>query len=101
MTNNPLIKNSDEARPIASITFIARRTGGLIGAVVLSGLLAGACSSNVTELGVTVTALSGADLKTEAAAPLQPERFDHSVVNQRSTGHDSDLPGASIAAYGN
>ena len=27
------------------------------------------------------------------------ERFDHSVVNQRSTAHHSDSPGASIAAY--
>lgn len=27
------------------------------------------------------------------------ERFDHSVVNQHSTSHNSDLPGASIAAY--
>ena len=27
-------------------------------------------------------------------------RFDHSVVDQHSTAHDSDAPGASIAAYG-
>jgi len=27
------------------------------------------------------------------------ERFDHSVVNQHSTSHNSDLPGVSIAAY--
>ena len=26
--------------------------------------------------------------------------FDHSVVNQHSTAHESDAPGASIAAYG-
>lgn len=28
------------------------------------------------------------------------ERLDHTGVNQRSTAHDSDLPGASVAAYG-
>lgn len=27
------------------------------------------------------------------------ERFDHSVVNEQSTAHDSDMPGASIGAY--
>ena len=100
MTNNHSTKNSDEARPIASIASIACRTGGLIGAVVLSGLLVASCGSDVTELGATVTALSRAEVRTAAAAPLQHERLDHAMVNQRSTGHDSDLPGASIAAYG-
>ena len=97
MKNNHSNKNSDEARPIASI---ACRTGGLIGAVVLSGLLLAACGSDLTDLGATVTALGSHEVKTEAAAPSQHQRFDHAVVNHRSTGHDSDLPGASIAAYG-
>lgn len=31
---------------------------------------------------------------------LRPvERFDHSVVNEQSTAHDSDMPGASIGTY--
>ena len=97
MKNNHSNKNSDEARPIASI---ACRTGGLIGTVVFSGLLLAACGSDLTELGASVTALSSHEVKTEAAAPSQHQWFDHAVVNQRSTGHDSDLPGASIAAYG-
>ncbi len=97
MTNNHLTKNSDEARSIASI---ACRTGGLIGAVVLSGLLVASCRSDATDLGATETTLSGAEVKTEAVVPLQHQRFDHAVANQRSTGHDSDLPGASIAEYG-
>jgi hypothetical protein len=96
MTNHST-NNSDEARPIASI---ARRTAGLIGAVVLSGLLVASCGSNVTELGATAIALSRAEVKTEAVVPSKHQRFEHVVVNQRSTGHDSDLPGASIAAYG-
>ena len=100
MTHNHSTKNSDAARPVASIASIACRTGGLIGAVMLSGLLLAACGSDVTDLGATVTAPGRAEAKTEAAAPLQHERFDHAVVNQRSAGHDSDLPGASIAAYG-
>ena len=98
MKNNHSNKNSDEARPIASI---ACRTGGLIGTVVFSGLLLAACGSDLTELGASVTALSSHEVKTEAAAPLRHQWLDHAVVNHRSTGHDSDLPGASIAAYGN
>ena len=97
MKNNHSNKNSDEARPIASI---ACRTGGLIGTVVFSGLLLAACGSDLTELGASVTALSSHEVKTEAAAPLRHQWLDHAVVNHRSTGHDSDLPGASIAAYG-
>ena len=97
MKNNHSNKNSDEARPIASI---ACRTGGLIGAVVLSGLLLAACGSDLADLGASVTALSRAEVKTEAAAPLRHQWLDHAVVNQSSTTHDSDLPGASIAAYG-
>ena len=97
MKNNHSNKNSDEARPIASI---ACRTGGVIGTVVFSGLLLAACGSDLTELGASVTALSSHEVKTEAAAPLRHQWLDHAVVNHRSTGHDSDLPGASIAAYG-
>ncbi len=100
MKNNHPTKNSDEAFPIASMASIACRTGGLIGAVVLSGLLVASCGSDATELGATVTALSRAEVKTEAVVPLQHKRLDHAVVNQSSTGHESDLPGASIAAYG-
>ena len=97
MKNNHSNKNSDEARSLASI---ACSTGGLIGAVVFSGLLLAACNSDVTELGATVTALSRAEVKTEAAAPLRYQWLDHAVVNQSSTTHESDLSGASIAAYG-
>ena len=97
MTNDHSTKISDEARPVASI---ACRTGGLIGAVMLSGLLVASCGSDLTDLGATLTASSSAEVKTAAAAPLPHGRLDHAGVNQRSTGHDSDLPGASIAAYG-
>ncbi len=97
MTNAHSTKNSNDARPLSSI---ACKTGGLIGAVMLSGLLVGACGSDLNGLGAGLTASSSAEVITAAAAPLQHERLDHTVVNQRSTGHDSDLPGASIAAYG-
>ena len=96
MKNNLSTKNSDDASSIASI---ACRTGGLIGVVVLSGLLLAACNSDPTELGATVTALNRAEVKTEAAVPLRHQWLDHAVVNQSSTAHDSDVPGASIAAY--
>ena len=97
MTNDHSTKISYDARPVASI---ACRTGGLIGAVMLSGLLVAACGLNLTDLGAASTASSSAEVKTVAAAPLPHERIDHAGVNQLSTSHDSDLPGASIAAYG-
>ena len=95
MTNHYSTQNSHDALPVVC------RTGGLIGALMLSGLLLASCGSDVADLGATGAVLRLAADKTEAAVPLHHQRFDHSVVNQRSTWHDSDLPGASIAAYGN
>ena len=53
MTNNHSTKSSNEGRPIASI---ALRTGGLIGAVILSGLFVASCGSDVTGIGTDVAA---------------------------------------------
>ncbi|UUZ72729.1 hypothetical protein LP415_03690 [Polaromonas sp. P1(28)-8] len=86
-----------QRRPIASI---ALRTGGLIGAVILGGLFVASCGSGVTDVGTAVAAPTRAETETAAATPLLLGRLDHTVVNQHSTAHDSDLPGASIAAYG-
>lgn len=47
----------------------------------------------------SVAAPVGAQAYSAAGRQSVPERLDHSVVNQRSTAHESDLPGASIAAY--
>ena len=96
MTNNHSTKNSNEGRPIASM---ALRTGGLIGAVILSGLFV-ACSSAAPDVGTAVAAPTRAQTRTVAERQFLFERLDHTGVNQRSTAHDSDLPGASIAAYG-
>ena len=96
MTNNHLTKNSNEGRPIASI---ALQTGGLIGVVILSGLLVASCGSDVTDIGTDVATLTRAEIKTRPERHFLFERLDHTGVNQRSTVHDSDLPGASIAAY--
>ena len=96
MTTNHSTKNSNEGRPIASI---ALRTGGLIGAVILSGLFV-ACGSAVPDVGTAVATPTRAQTKTVAERHFLFERLDHAGVNQRSTAHDSDLPGASIAAYG-
>lgn len=46
-----------------------------------------------------VAASARAQANSTAERQFMLERFDHSVVNQHSTAHDSDLPGASIAAY--
>ena len=83
--------------PIASI---ALRACGLIGAVILGGLFVASCGSGVTDVGTAVAAPTSAETKIYAATLLLLERLDHTVVNQHSTAHDSDLPGASIAAYG-
>jgi hypothetical protein len=45
---------------------------------------------------VMVSSSRGSDATHEYPAQL----MDHSVVNQHSTAHESDLPGASIAEYG-
>ena len=62
-------------------------------------------SSTSLEAAPTKSAPSNVAAQTRAQAysaaerQFMPERFDHSVVKQHATGHDSDLPGASIAAY--
>lgn len=92
MTNKPnAAVGKRQRRPIAPI---ALRAGGLIGAVILGGLSV-ACGSGVPDVGAAVAAQT----KTVAERHFIFERFDHAVVNQHSTAHDSDLPGASIAAY--
>ena len=61
--------------------------------------------STSLEAAPTKSAPSNVAVQTRAqaysAAERQfiPERIDHSVVKQHATNHDSDLPGASIAAY--
>ena len=46
-----------------------------------------------------VAAQTHAQAYSAAERQFMLERFDHSVVKQHATNHDSDLPGASIAAY--
>lgn len=99
MTKKPHAGDGErQRRPVASI---ALRTGGLIG-VILGGLFVASCGSGVSDVGTAVAAPTSAETKTAAAtlSLLLLERLDHTVVNQQSTAHDSDLPGASIAAYG-
>ena len=84
MKNNHSNKNSDEARPIASI---ACRTGGLIGTVVFSGLLLAACGSDLTELGATVTALSGAEGKTAQGNQTGGEHLFQTYTTWLQTSH--------------
>ena len=62
-------------------------------------------SSTSLEAAPTKSAPSNVAAQTRAPAfsaaerQFMLERFDHSVVKQHATNHDSDLPGASIAAY--
>ena len=46
-----------------------------------------------------VAAQTRAQAYSAAERQFMLERFDHSVAKQHATNHDSDLPGASIAAY--
>ncbi|ABE42672.1 hypothetical protein [Polaromonas sp. JS666] len=90
----------DSERQRRSIASIALITGSLIGAVILGGQYVASLASGVTVVGTAVAAPTRAETETAAATPLLLGRLDHTVVNQHSTAHDSDLPGASIAAYG-
>ena len=62
-------------------------------------------SSISLETAPTKSARSNMGAQTRAQAysvaerQFMPERIDHSVVKQHATNNDSDLPGASIAAY--
>jgi hypothetical protein len=48
-----------------------------------------------------LSALPRGAVQVPGAYQLPIERFDHSVAALQSTPHDSDAPGASIAAYDN
>lgn len=70
-----------------------------LGVVILGGVFLASCGSSVNDVGMTAAAsTSGAAEKDAASLSLQ-ERLDHTVVNQHSTAHDSDAPGASVASY--
>ena len=66
---------------------------------------AGGVSSTSLKAAPTKSAPSKVAAQTRAQAysaaerQFMLERIDHSVVKQHATNHDSDLPGASIAAY--
>ena len=66
---------------------------------------AGGVSSTSLKAAPTKSAPSKVAAQTRAQAysaaerQFMVERIDHSVVKQHATNHDSDLPGASIAAY--
>ena len=61
----------------------------------------GGVSSTSLKAAPTKSAPSNVAAQAYSAAERQfmPERIDHSVVKQHATNNDSDLPGASIAAY--
>lgn len=84
------------------ITSNALRNGGLIGAVILSGLLLACDGSGVTDVRAALAAPTRVQTKKVAEPHFIFEQFDHAVVNQHRAAHDSDLPdlqGASIAEY--
>ena len=88
MTHNPSTQNS-EAR---SIVFIALGTGGLIGAVIFSGLFVASCMPGVTAVETAVAAPTRTQAKTVAQRHFAFEQFNQTGVNQRSTAHAADLP---------
>lgn len=100
MTNTLKAAFGQQQRQVFAGT--ARKTGGLIGAVLLSGLLL-ACSSRPgePEAGTAVALPAVAQTQTVAERHLTFERLGQAVVNHDSRTHDSDLPGASIADYEN
>ena len=78
------MKNTDTARPIASS---ACRTGGLIGAVVFSGLLLAACDSDLTEHGASLTALGRAEAKTAQGNQAAGEHLFQTYTTWLQTSH--------------
>ena len=102
MTDTHSTKNSNESQQVryaAPRSWIAR-TGSLIGVVMLAGLPA-ACGSGAPDVGAAAAAApTPAQARTVAETHFVFHRLDHAGVNQRSTARDSDLPGASIAVYG-
>lgn len=75
-----------------------RKIGGLIGTVLVCGQFA-ACSSDVPEIRATEAVAARVPTKTAADTCFTFERFGQVVMHHCNTTHDSDLPGASIAAY--
>lgn len=98
MTAQQSIQNSNPCLQAESQTL---STGGLVGAMILWGLFLAACDSGMTDVENAVAASPRAGVEALADTGLHVARLDHAVVNQRSTVHDSDLPGAAVAAYGN
>lgn len=70
-----------------------------LGVVILGGVLLASCGSSVNDVGATPAALTSGEAEKDAARLSLQERLDHTVVNQHSTAHDSDAPGASVASY--
>ena len=93
MEHIPSTRNS-EARPIVSI---ALTTGGLIGAVIFSGLFVASCVPGVTAVDTAVAAPTRTQTKTVAQRHVAFEQAERTGLNQRSTAHASDLPAASDA----
>ena len=71
----------------------------LVLGIVVVVLLAG-CQQSANKTSTATATPTRAQTKTVAERHFLFERLDHSVVNQHSTAHDSDLPGTSIAEYG-
>lgn len=84
--------------PRRPATPVVLGAAGLIAAVTLGGLF-DTFDTGLPAVAAAVVAPTLAEARPVAASLPAPERLDHTVVNQHSTAHDSDLPGASIAAY--
>lgn len=78
-------------------------TLGHLGTVVIGGLLVASvasCGSGGSDAGIVAVAPISAEAEKTASRPTLLQQLDHAVVNRSSTAHESDLNGASVAAYG-
>ena len=87
--------------PCPSIESPEFSTGGLVGALIIWGVVLAACATGMTDVDTAGAASARAGAQTDAATAAHFARNDPPAVAQRSNTHESDLPGASIAAYGN
>lgn len=93
MTHKLWTKHSHEIQPAWYLMLLARPA-------ITALLLATSLVACVADKDTALAAAQRSGIDAAAAPPLLIERIDHRVVNLLSATHDSDQPGASIAAYG-
>lgn len=89
-----------DKRRLWPATATASGIGGPIATTMLAVLLVACQASDMADIGTGLPTPTLAQTMTTNATHLPLEPLDQPVLDRPSSMHDSDLPGASIAAYG-